>query len=99
MRNTVYHDLGKSPIKLFVEGITFTFSSILYFKKFQEGALDFIYENISKFKSKYRVSLDPTMEYKLRQYFAIAYYQRIEKRGCKYQIRGVDVENRPERIS
>jgi len=99
MRNTVYHDLGKSPIKLCVEGITFTFSSVLYFKKFQEGAFDFIYENLSKFKSRYRVLLDPPMEFKLRQYFAIAYYQRIEKRGCKYQIRGVDDEDRQERIS
>ena len=99
MRNTVYHDLGKSPIKLCVEGITFTFSSVLYFKKFQEGAFDFIYENLSKFKARYRVSIDTHTEFKLRQYCAIAYYQRIEKRGCKYQIRGDDVEDRPERIS
>ncbi len=99
MRSKIYHDLEKSPIKLFVDGITFTFSSILYLKKFQDGSFDFIYENLSKFKARYRVPLDPHTEFKMRQYFAIAYYQRIEKRGNKYEIRGVNNENREERIS
>lgn len=99
MRSIIYHDLEKSPFNLMIEGITFTFSSYLYLKKFQEGVYDFVYENLSKFRSRYRVDIDPQSEFNLRQYFAIAYYQRIEKRGCKYQIRGVDVEDRPERIS
>lgn len=97
MRSIIYHDLEKSPFKFFCEGITFTFSSFLYLKKFQEGAYDFVYENLSKFKARYRVDIDPESEFNLRQYFAIAYYQRVEKRGNKYQIRSGNYEDREER--
>ncbi len=88
MRSKIYHNLNTSTFIYCYEGVEFKFSSLLYLNKYIESVGEFVSDNINKFLSRYRVDIDKQAMERLKQYFAIAYYKKIEKRGCKYELRG-----------
>ncbi len=57
--------------------LRFYFSSEFYKEKFKNEVHDYIMIETIKFKNKYKIKI------MLNNYFAIAFYKRIEKRGFR----------------
>lgn len=76
----VVYDLNKSEYKSEYKDLLFYFSSMYYKSKYDNKIKDYIKSEIIKFYAKYKTYLKIEG---LDKYFAIALYQKIEKRGIK----------------
>lgn len=76
----VIYDLNKSDYKSSYKDLLFYFSSMSYKDKFDNKIIDYIKSEIIKFYAKYKTYLKIEG---LDKYFAVALYQKIEKRGIK----------------
>lgn len=75
--NGIYLDLKESDYKLNYNGLIYYFSSKLYMNKFKNNVKQFIVEETSKLKTKYKINI----------YFdtmlTLSFYKKIEKRGFR----------------
>lgn len=74
-KNGIEFNLIKSDYKYNKGVLTFYFSSKFYLEKFKTGVDEFVENEKRKFDAKYKVDID------LINYFMVAFYKRIEKRG------------------
>ena len=75
--NGVYLDLTESDYKVKKLGLTFYFSSKFYMKKFENDVEFYINNESLKIFNKYKVTNN------FKQFLAIAFYKRVEKRGFR----------------
>lgn len=76
-KNGIYLNLEESEYKLNYNGLIYYFSSEFYMLKFNNNVKQFILEETSKIKSKYKINIY------LDTMFAISFYKKIEKRGFR----------------
>ena len=75
--NRVEYDLNNSSYSVQVGDYVFFFSSEFNLNRFNEGYLDYATNETNKLKAKYHINID------IFDYFLLAYYKKIEKRGFK----------------
>ena len=75
--NGVYLDLTESEYKVKKLGLTFYFSSKFYMKKFEDEVEIYSHNEMLKLYNKYKVTNN------FKQFLAIAFYKKIEKRGFR----------------
>lgn len=73
----VEYNINKSEYYFKVNKLTFFFSSKFNKTRFENGFIDYVNEETNKIKAKYKVNIN------LTNYFLLAYYKKIEKRGFK----------------
>ena len=75
--NRVEYDINNSSYSQEVNDYVFFFSSEFNRNRFNEGYNDYAINETNKLKAKYHVFID------IYDYFVLAYYKKIEKRGFK----------------
>ena len=73
----VEYDINKSDYYFKINKLTFFFSSKFNKQRFELGFIDYVNEETSKLKAKYKVNLI------MSDYLLVAFYKKIEKRGFK----------------
>lgn len=74
-KNGIELDLSKSNYKYKLYDYVFYFSSQTYLNKFKEEVVNFTIVESRKFEIRYKIPIN------LHEYFMLALYKRIEKRG------------------
>lgn len=89
MANLVYQNIEETQYKITFLGLTFYFSSMVYLQKFKKGLQDYIKLEKIKNYNKYGINLIPD------EFFAIAFYRKLEKRGFRvyYNSNRIKSEN------
>ncbi len=75
--NRVEYDLNSSSYCVQVHDYVYFFSSEFNLNRFNEGYNPYAINETNKLKAKYHVNID------IFDYFVLAYYKKIEKRGFK----------------
>lgn len=86
-KNGIELNLNKSNYKLIKEGFTFYFSSKFYLEKFKNNVDEFLENESRKVETKYKVDIN------LINYFIVAFYKRIEKRGFLIKYNNMLIKN------
>lgn len=74
-KNGIEFNLNKSNYKILKGEFTFYFSSKFYLEKFINEVDEYVENESRKIGAKYKVDID------LINYFMVAFYSKIEKRG------------------
>lgn len=82
-------DINKSQYNYTRMGITFYFSSRFYLENFKAKNEEYLIQENLKFELRYKVPIN------MHKYFLIALYQKIEKRGFRIKINGLEYNNPP----
>lgn len=75
--NRVEYDLNSSSYSVQVGNYVFFFSSEFNLNRFKDGYNLYAINETNKLKAKYHINID------IYDYFVLAYYKKIEKRGFK----------------
>lgn len=86
-KNGIEFNLNKSNYKIKKGAITFYFSSKLYLEKFKNNVDEYIENESRKINAKYNVDIS------LYNYFMVAFYCKIEKRGFLIKYENMLIKN------